>query len=58
MKQVDEVPPAAEVACRSDDDLPGFVPPERSPDQDDYNRSFRAGTRAMGELLRTKRKKQ
>ncbi|HEU4560963.1 MAG TPA: hypothetical protein VFS20_24135 [Longimicrobium sp.] len=32
--------------------------PERSPDQDDFDASFRAGIRGLGELLRRRRKKQ
>ena len=60
MKHVGEAQPAAEaVGPPLESELPGPYPvPERSPDQDDFDASFRAGIRSMGELLRRRRKKQ
>jgi len=52
MKHVDEAPPVARVACASGADIPGFVPPERSPDQDDFNGSLLRGMRGMRERMK------
>ncbi|HET7463818.1 MAG TPA: hypothetical protein VFJ82_21360 [Longimicrobium sp.] len=58
MKQVAEVPPAVEPPRQARSGLPEPPLLERSPDQDDFDRSFRAVTRSMGELLRSRRKNE
>lgn len=58
MKQVDEAPSVVEVPRSEESTLPQAPDPQYSRDQDDFDRSFRAGTRAMGELLRSRRKKK
>lgn len=60
MKHVGEAQPAAEaVGPPLESETPVPLPiPERSPDQDDFDASFRAGIRGVGALLRRRRKKE
>jgi hypothetical protein len=57
MKHPGQVQPAEEVLRRPEPGPAEYPIPVRSEDQDDFDVSFRAGVRSMGDLLRRRRKK-
>jgi hypothetical protein len=56
MKQVEEVPPPAEVALEQGADLPDIPQPVRSSDQDDFDELLHAGMRTAAAVYRRRRK--
>lgn len=58
MKHVGEPQPAAEIVGPPGGDAAAPLHPERSPDQDDFNESLRAGMRSMAAVLRSRRKQK
>lgn len=56
MKQVERAEAPEDVSLQPNTGMPEPPFRERSPDQDEFDRSFREGTRAMGKLLRSRRR--